>query len=685
MSLINSLGAGESGLRGFQTKMDVIGNNIANVNTTGFKSRSVRFAELLNQNLNKGGQNTTQSPSQFNQVGLGVRVSSIDQDNSQGSLQNTNRATDLAINGNGFFVVNDGSSNLLSRDGSFSFNQDGKLVSQEGFSVQGFNSSQSGQIITGGSPDDIQIDFDQIFAPEQTSEIDLSGNLNASTSTRQQVSSNQSFTTNNGDIAIGSTDINALDQTSRSLNTGNTITINGTNNDGSAVTVNFQYGTDGTTLNELVTAADNAFGAEANVSLVDGNIRLNSTEPGDSELTINSISASGNSDELAFNISQTGSGSTQQEVTLVDQLTDTTTGSSATAATSLNNLLQTDTDFVAGDTIEIAGTDGDGNTVNSTFTFGGGNDGTTVGDLVTVLNNSFQAAARPASVSLNNGQISVTDDTAGTSSLDITSFNEGAGSTGIINDPFSVDMPSFNTTQEGATNSNTISSTVYDSQGNARTLALELTQTGTNEWSYEASFLNGEDITSGKSGTLSFDKDGSLQAVNGDTDAEGVAIAFDTGTGTGSQTFNLNFESGSQALTQLNGTTTANVSSQDGFAKGELIDFNINGDGTLVGSFSNGKSKNLAQVAIGDVENVDGLRNEGGNILRTTAESGNLKIDSADGIAETSVNSGFLEGSNVELADQFTEMITTQRAYQSNARVITTSDQLLATATQLIR
>jgi len=685
MSLINSLGAGESGLRGFQTKMDVIGNNIANVNTTGFKSRSVRFSELLNQNLNKDGQNTIQAPSQFNQVGLGVSVSSIDQDNSQGALQDTNRSTDLAIDGNGFFVVNDGESNLLTRDGSFSFNQNGKLVNQEGLNVQGFNASPSGQIIAGGSPSDIQIDFDQIFAPEQTQKLDLSGNLNSSTSTRQKISSVQSFTTNNGDIAAGTTDINDLDQTARSLNTGDTITINGTDNDGSAVTVDFQYGTDGTTLNELVNAADSQFGPDVNVSLVDGSIRLNSTQPGDSDLGINSISSSGSSDELAFNISQTGSPGTQQQVTLVDQLTDTSTGSTATSGSSINNLAQTTTDFVAGDTIEISGQDGNGNAVTSTFTFGAGNDGTTVGDLVNVLNADFQAAGRPASVSLSGGQIVVTDDTAGSSSLDITSFNEGAGNTGTIDDLFSVDMPSFNTTQEGSTNSNTISSTVYDAQGNAHTLALELTQTGTNEWSYDASFLDGETITSGKSGTLTFGENGNLQAVNGDSNAEGVAVAFDTGTGTGSQTFNINFDSETGSLSQLNGSTTANVASQDGFAKGELIDFTMNGNGTLVGSFSNGKSRNLAQVAIGNVDNVDGLRNEGGNILRTTAQSGDLNIGSAERMADNSVNSGFLEGSNVDLADQFTEMIVTQRAYQSNARVITTSDQLLATATQLIR
>src|SRR6056297_2780854 len=96
MSLIRSLNSGVSGLRAFQTKMDTIGNNIANVETAGFKSSRVSFAEMMNQRLGRSGGGES-SPQLNNQVGLGVRVASIDRDFSQGALQSTGRTTDLAI------------------------------------------------------------------------------------------------------------------------------------------------------------------------------------------------------------------------------------------------------------------------------------------------------------------------------------------------------------------------------------------------------------------------------------------------------------------------------------------------------------------------------------------------------------------------------------------------------------
>jgi len=552
MALINSLGAGVSGLRGFQSKMDVIGNNIANVNTTGFKSGSVRFSELLSQNMSRGGQRFATAPSQFNQIGLGVRVSSIDQDNSQGALEASNRPTDLAVNGEGFFVVNDGETDMLTRAGNFSFNQDGKLVTPEGLTVQGFSANQSGSIVASGTARDIQIDFDQIFQPERTSNINLAGNLDSNTSTSQVVTSNQAFTANGGNLADATTLINDLDQTQTAFTDGDQIDINFTLNDGTTGTANFTFSDNGTpgdpsddsTLGDLVNSIQTAFGTDANVSLQDGNINIRSNDLGES-------------------------------------------------------------------------------------------------------------------------------------SLDFTLTN-GTG-TGVV------DLPSTQIITEGTTNSKTISSTVYDDQGNAHTLVVDLTQTGTNQWEFDASFLNGETVTAGQTGTLTFDDVGNLTSVNSDPTAESASITFDPGTGGGTQTFSLNFESEGKSLNQFSGTTTANVASQDGFAKGELIDFAIDSEGLMIGNFSNGKSKNLAQIALGTVNNIDGLLDQGDNAFRTTAQSGEIRINTATSLADTSINSGFLEGSNVDLAEQFTEMIVTQRAYQSNARVITTSDQLLATATQLIR
>src|SRR5690625_1998543 len=124
MSLIRSLNSGVSGLRAFQTKMDVIGNNIANVETAGYKSSRVTFAEMMNQRLGRSGGGDGAAPQLNNEVGLGVRVASIDRDFTQGSMNTTGIETDLAIDGSGFFMVSSGGESLMTRAGNFVFNKE---------------------------------------------------------------------------------------------------------------------------------------------------------------------------------------------------------------------------------------------------------------------------------------------------------------------------------------------------------------------------------------------------------------------------------------------------------------------------------------------------------------------------------------------------------------------------------
>ena len=174
MSLVKSLNAGVSGLNAFQAKMDVIGNNIANVDTAGFKSSSITFAEMMNQNLGREGAGES-APQLSNQVGLGVRVSSITRNFAQGAMQNTGVTTDLALSGEGFFVVNSGGENLLSRSGNFVFNSDGFLVNQAGNNVMGYIADRSGNIIAGGTPENVRIDFENPLPPKQTNLVTLAG------------------------------------------------------------------------------------------------------------------------------------------------------------------------------------------------------------------------------------------------------------------------------------------------------------------------------------------------------------------------------------------------------------------------------------------------------------------------------------------------------------------------------
>lgn len=136
--MLRSLFSGVSGMKNQQTKMDVIGNNIANANTTAFKASRVTFKDMLSQTTQSASAPTsTIGGTNPKQVGLGMSVAAIDTDMSQGALQPTSRATDLAIQGNGFFIVNDGVQNKFTRDGSFSLDKNGYLVTSDGLKVMG--------------------------------------------------------------------------------------------------------------------------------------------------------------------------------------------------------------------------------------------------------------------------------------------------------------------------------------------------------------------------------------------------------------------------------------------------------------------------------------------------------------------------------------------------------------------
>ncbi len=371
MSLVKSLNAGVSGLNAFQKKMDVIGNNIANVGTVGFKSSNISFSEMMSSNSSRTGAGSG-NPQMTNQVGLGVRVGTITKDFSQGSLQSTGRSTDLALQGNGFFVVKSGGENLYTRAGNFVFNQNGNLVDGEGRSVQGYLADASGNVIGGSMLNDVQINYDDVIPPKKTENVYLSGNLNASTSTTRSYQA-QSGLQASGNSASPSTELNSLDQTLTELVTGDTISFDIALNDGSPATVNYTYGAGDTVADMMDYFNANVPGSQAKLSMVDGMFRLQSTQIGDSDLSIIDISVSG------------------------------------------------------------------------------------MGD---------------------------------------------------------INFPSFSLQEEGVTGSQSISSIIYDELGNPHSLILNLTQVNENEWTYEASFLNGETITSGNNGTVQFNEKGELVSAD---------------------------------------------------------------------------------------------------------------------------------------------------------------------------
>lgn len=179
--MMRSMFSAISGLRAHQTWMDVIGNNIANVNTTGFKVGRVRFTDILSQ-LVRGASGPTEQRGGINplQIGLGAVVGAVDTIHTQGALQLTGKPSDLAIQGDGFFVVSDGSQTLYTRDGAFDIGSDLRLVNpSNGFYVLGWQADANGNVDTAGPVGPITIPIGQQLDAVPTTQITVQGNLDA--------------------------------------------------------------------------------------------------------------------------------------------------------------------------------------------------------------------------------------------------------------------------------------------------------------------------------------------------------------------------------------------------------------------------------------------------------------------------------------------------------------------------
>jgi flagellar hook protein FlgE len=201
---VGAFSAGLSGLNANATYLSVIGNNLANINTVGFKASSVNFVDLVSQSVGGNSANPMQ-------VGLGVVTGSISPVFSQGAPQNTREATNVAIQGNGFFLIRQGDGYSFTRDGSFSFNSSGQLVTSDGLPVQGWTTSDpvTGAIVTTGTPNDITIPPGVLRPPVATTQMTTLSNLDA-------------------DAAVGDTFITSV-QVYDALGTPHVVTITYTN------------------------------------------------------------------------------------------------------------------------------------------------------------------------------------------------------------------------------------------------------------------------------------------------------------------------------------------------------------------------------------------------------------------------------------------------------------------------
>jgi flagellar hook protein FlgE len=248
------------------------------------------------------------------------------------------------------------------------------------------------------------------------------------------------------------------------------------------------------------------------------------------------------------------------------------------------------------------------------------------------------------------------------------------------------DPASPNTTSNYAT-----SETVYDSLGSAHHVDVYFRSQGNGAWEYHA-MVDGGDLSGGNagtpteisSGTLQFNTDGSLQAqtqnaapVNFAKAAAGQNVAFNFGDDIASG------GTGFAGTTQYSGSSTVNGLDVNGHAAGKLTDLSIADDGTITGKFDNGDKIALAKVAIASFTNEDGLTRVGSGLVEQSPTSGSPLIDTAGTGARGSVQSGALEASNVDLGNELVTLIAYQRAYQANAKTVTTADEMLQTVDNL--
>lgn len=570
--MMRSLYSGVAGLKTHQTRMDVIGNNIANVNTTAYKSSSMTFSELMSQTTQKAsGANATTGVGGTNakQIGLGVKAGAINTAiTTQGSAQSTGNPFDIMITGDNFFVVSNGSENFFTRDGSFYVDGAGNLaMTSTGYNVMGWGVDET----TGNIKQDtvtalrIMSAANMTYPPEATTQANISGIL----------------------------DENDKDVTSAN---GKTVNLNFFDARGYSYTAKFtfkQSGEPNTNVYSMeLTKLLDSTGAEIDISALDfGNRTQQKME---TKVTLNTDAYMWDGKVLK----------TKDGTTEVANLAD---------IFNQNGSLITPQDDAAAQKQQKAL-----DAIAKAYGYEGSTD--------EFLNLYITSAADPKQ------QLTMQDLLGNMMAGKTTDILPADGSTITMEGRYF----------EGTT-------VVF----NKDTAKLESVGGSTTNLGINAAFSqlggNFSDITIDLSECTNYDNKGTstIGATSGDLDGPGTGC---------------------------------------GRRLGDMIGVSIQKDGMIYASYDNGMTKLLGQIATAAFANASGLEKEGDNLYSATLNSGEFDGIGVDITAGGGYMSpGQLEMSNVDLSSEFTEMITTQRGFQANSRIITVSDTLLEELTNLKR
>ncbi|MFZ0481257.1 MAG: flagellar hook protein FlgE [Terriglobales bacterium] len=273
--------------------------------------------------------------------------------------------------------------------------------------------------------------------------------------------------------------------------------------------------------------------------------------------------------------------------------------------------------------------------------------------------------------------------------------NTGGGLGGLYVGSNLVSPPNATTTMQMQTNLDANSGTggtfstpmtVYDSLGNSHVLSVNYTQTGTGAWSYQVTVPAADTGGTGNptvvaSGTMTFDGNGNLTSPTGS-----IAISVPNladGAKTMNISWNLTSASGTPLITQLASASATSAVGENGYANGTLQSYLVGPDGTIEGTFSNGQTQALGQIALANFANDQGLESSGNNSYTPTLASGAAVVGVPNAGGLGTLTGGALEMSNVDISTEFTNLIVIQRGFEANARMITTLDSIESTTTNL--
>ncbi|MGM0571842.1 flagellar hook protein FlgE [Marinobacter sp.] len=634
---------GLSGLRASQVDLDVTGNNIANASTVGFKGSKAQFGDLYSSGFLSSGKMS---------VGSGVKVQDIKQSFAQGSISGTQNGLDMAVDGDGFFVVSNNGQVQYSRAGQFSIDKEGFVVNNQSMKVQGYQADGDGNL--SGVRGDLQIDTDNL-APRRTTSFDSEINLDSRESVLEVI--RQSYEVNSLDPSVPDADPDAPP-----LVPAETDTLTFTYDDGRSTTLTFdgdqQAREIAEQLNQLsgVTAS-----ARTSYSIPPANIG-----PG----------YKFNIQGTEFSIPDNDEVSTPEEALnwLQDSINDSPLNTINATKNDSGELRLIDS---RGNDLSISAVDDNDVSVFSATERGEVNE--------LVLDRSVQ-------VKSDNG----TDGLLASTEPSVSRTN------------------TFNP-EDQRTYNHATSSTIYDSLGNPHAMTQyfvkEPVSGGESVWAMYVQ-IDGEDVgdppfTTGEPTRaryeLEFNSDGSIASVDGDPDGQVLVSNWtpkdNSGQPNGSDgplpianggqlpiadpPVSSNFAINLSETTQFGSSFGVVDQRQNGYTTGRLSGLDVSDEGVIFARYSNGQSQNLGQVSLATFANADGLSPVGDTNWVETFESGQ-PIFGAPGTGTLgSISASSVEESNVDLSQELVNLIIAQRNYQANAKTIETSDAVTQTIINL--